>query len=190
MRRRTAAHRLRGQSRLHLGCGSHLLPGWANIDAGDGTIPGVIRLDLLSAWPVAAASADFIFTEHVIEHLTAEEARRLLAECRRALRTAGVMRISTPDLRAIAQTYLDGAVTDWLDPAVDWMPSTPAAMINDLMREWGHRFVYDFDALEALLREAGARDVQRCAWRESAHPELRGLERRAFHHDLIVEATF
>jgi predicted SAM-dependent methyltransferase len=191
MRRRAAAQRLRHHSRLHLGCGSHILPGWANIDMGDGSIAEVIRLDLLEPLPVAAASADFIFSEHLIEHLTPEEGRRLLNECRRLLRPGAVLRISTPDLRAVAETYLSGAVSDWLDPAIeDWSPSTPAEMINDLMRHWGHRFLYDFESLGALLREAGAKKVRRCERHESAHAELRGLERRAFHHDLIVEATF
>jgi predicted SAM-dependent methyltransferase len=190
IRRRAAAQRLRNQSRLNLGCGSRTLPGWANIDLGDGSNAEVIRLDLLEPWPVDSATADFIFSEHLIEHLTPHEGRHLLNECRRVLRRGAVLRISTPDLRAVAETYLSGAVSDWIDPAIEWLPRTPAEMINDLMRQWGHRFLYDFESLSALLREIGAKEVRRCAWHESVHPELQGLERRAFHHDLIVEAAF
>ena len=190
VRRRAAARRLRGHSRLHLGCGSHILAGWANVDLGDGRNPDVIRFDLLAPWPVESSSIDFIFSEHLIEHFSREDVSRLLRECARTLRREGVMRISTPNLRAVAETYLSGAVSDWIDPAVDWTPHTPAEMINGLMREWGHQFLYDLEALEMLLREAGAKAVLRCAWRESSHPELRGLERREFHHDLIVEASF
>lgn len=188
--RRVAAKRLREESRLHLGCGSHILQGWANVDLGDGRNSDVIRFDLLTPWPVESSSIDFIFSEHLIEHFSRNDAQRLLHECARALRPGGILRISTPDLRAIAETYLSGAVIDWIDPAVDWTPRTPAEMINGLMHEWGHQFLYDFEALETLLREAGATAVLRCAWRESSHPELGGLERREFHHDLIVEASF
>lgn len=62
-------------------------------------------------------------------------------------------------------------------------------MVNGAFRLWGHRFVYDEDELERILDDAGFRNVTPAAWRESTTPELRGLECRPFHGEIILEAV-
>jgi hypothetical protein len=43
----------------------------------------------------------------VLEHLTRNQARALLAECFRVLRPGGIVRLAVPDLERIAREYLD-----------------------------------------------------------------------------------
>lgn len=186
MRRRQSLHLLNGAKRLHLGCGPHLLEGWVNVNPGQ---PGAAEWDLRYPLPVPDGTIDFIYSQHFIEHLTRDEGIRHLRDCYRVLRIGGVLRMSTPNLRYIAETYLAGNVKEWLTEPHFWNPQTPAQMINDALRLWGHQFVYDHPEMELVLREAGFATIAPAACKQSRHPELRNLEIRPDHNDLIVEAT-
>ena len=180
--RRPAAHDFR---KLHLGSGKNPLPGWANLDL-EGP-PGTILHDLTRALPVPSAVSDFVFSEHFIEHVTRDQALALLKECHRVLKDSGVLRLSTPDLAVLVDRYAKRQLDEWHD--MGWMPGTPCRLLNEGMRLWGHQFVYDAAELRLLLSEAGFDAVQAVAWRESVHPELKALECRPFHGEIILEAT-
>lgn len=180
-----ARARLGRESRLHLGCGDNILKGWANIDLS-GTSE-VIAHDLTTALPVVDATIEFIYSEHFIEHIPLVDAQHLLAECHRILKPGGVIRLSTPDLSKLVSEYTQQRTSEWGD--VDWNPATPCRMLNEGLRLWGHEFVYDADELEIALRAAGFHQLKREGWRASAHDELRSLEYRPFHDELIFEAT-
>ena len=179
------ARALAGQRRIHLGCGSNLLEEWANLDVGGQA--SVIAFDLLRPLPVSDGAVDRVFTEHFIEHVTRVEARRILRDCARALAPGGVLRISTPDLATLVREYLAGRTTEWHD--VDWRPATPGALMNEGMRLWGHKYLWDEADLTAELLAAGYSTVERVTWHQSRHSDLRGLECRPAHDDLILEAT-
>jgi len=170
---------------LHLGCGSNILEGWINIDIKGR--PGITPWDLTRPFPVESGTISFIFSEHFIEHVTLEQATNILRECHRMLRPEGVLRISTPDLRMLINVYLSGRLSDWTD--VGWTPSTPCQMLNEGMRLWSHRFIYDTDEINRILEETGFQKVKRVRWRESEHQELTGLECRPFHGEIILEAV-
>jgi len=180
-----ARWRIAGHARLHLACGTHVMPGWANVDL-EGPA-SVIKLDLTAPLPVPSDTLEAVYSEHFIEHIERPQAQRLLAECHRVLKPGGVLRVSTPDLRTIVQHYLAGRIDAWHD--MHWRPETPARMLNESMREWGHRFLYDAEELEAALRAAGFRQIERKTWRASARPELADLECRPDHGELIYEGT-
>ena len=174
-----------GQTKLHLGCGTNILSGWANIDM-DG--PGVVvRWDLTQPLPLQAGTVRLIFNEHFIEHITRSQALALLSECYRLLVPGGVLRISTPSLRKLIDEYLLSRTTEWID--VGWAPATPCQMLNEGMRLWGHQFLYDAGELKSVLRASGFAEVVDVGWRESRHGELRNLECRPFHDEIILEAT-
>jgi len=179
-----ARRTLRGAYRLHLGCGGNALEGWSNIDLGGGK--SVIHLNLAKPLPVASDSVQFVFSEHFLEHLTLSQGRRFVAECYRVLAPGGILRISTPNLEAMLQAYADKSIT--LMSYRGWNPKTPCRMLNEGMRLWGHRFVYDHDELYSLLAESGFSDITPAQWHQSLHPELCNLECRPYHGDLIMEA--
>ncbi len=80
-----------GQSRrLHLGCGPHALESpWENFDR---------EVDITKPLPFDDDSAEYIFAEHVIEHVPFPSAMRFLRECYRVLHGGGVLRVSFPDV--------------------------------------------------------------------------------------------
>ena len=173
---------------LHLGCGPVHLAGWVNIDI-DRSVGPDLRLDLRYGLPGPPRTATFIYSEHVLEHLSLDSGRRLLADCHRILAPGGVVRLAMPDLGDLVDHYR-GHWRDqvWLSDPVYSHIDSPAYMLNYAMRAWGHQHVYDREELHLRLREAGFLAVEDRARGESPHPELQGLESRE-ESILIVEAT-
>ena len=83
--------------KLHIGCGDHVLSGWLNTDY-EPELPIVMHLDASQRFPFKEATFDYIFSEHVIEHISYWDGMKTLAECFRVLKGSGKVRISTPDL--------------------------------------------------------------------------------------------
>jgi predicted SAM-dependent methyltransferase len=171
--------------KVHLGCGSNYISGWVNIDI-DSPLAD-IAADLRSPLAFEDASVDLVFNEHFLEHLSREQGLAFLRECRRILRPGGRLRISTPDLRWLIAQYIGGQLDEWKD--VGWQPDTSCSMLNEGMRLWDHRFVYDLDELHRALGQAGFGTAIQVPHRRSAVAELANLECRPYHRELIVEAT-
>lgn len=170
--------------KVHVGCGPHVFEGWKNLDVAPG--PGGIKRDLRHGLGFGPASVDFIFSEHFIEHLTREEGQRFFQEAYAALKPGGVLRISTPDLDFLFKCYKTGRIDAW---SPTWNPKSPAAMINEGLRLWGHQFVYDHEEMREGLLMAGFNSVTKAQWHKSKHKELTGLEVRPSIGDLIVECV-
>ena len=169
--------------KLHIGCGGHLLPGWLDADRR----PDDLRvLDLDATRPfvlLETGSFDFVFSEHMIEHVSYPDGISMLRECHRVLRRDGVVRISTPDLAFLVDLYradpspLQQRYLAWSSERYAGVPSgEPAFVINNFVRDWGHQFIHDERSLLGALEAAGFTQLTRCAIGESAHAALRGLE--------------
>lgn len=176
--------RLGAYDRLHLGSGNRLLPGWANLDIGGS---GTLLWNLRKPLPIRERRIRLVYSEHFIEHIPRTDAVTLLSHARRTMVEGARLRISTPDLRKLANDFLAGNVVR-MDHG-SWYPETPCQMINEGMRLWGHIYLYDEAELTAVLTECGFSDIRRVEWRQSDLPELRDLESRPDFGDLILEAT-
>jgi len=191
VRRYLSSH---SRPRLHLGCGEQALDGWLNADLVV-SIPGVVQIDARRRLPFADDSFDLVFSEHLIEHFTYEEGERLLAELLRVLAPGGVVRLATPDMCFLVDLYgpektpLQRRYLDWavrhagLGDPVD---RREVAVINNFFHAWGHRFVYDFVTLAALVRRVGFVRVEKCVVGESRIATLRGLE----SHGRVIPEEF
>jgi predicted SAM-dependent methyltransferase len=163
--------------KLHLGCGTVHLPGWVNIDIE--TSQADLTLDITRGLPLPDGSARLIYHEHVMEHITIDEAKTCLKDWFRLLEPGGVLRIATPDLAYVVERYSG----DWRNQAWLRLPEyafiqTRAEMLNTSLRWWGHQYLYDEEELRRRLREAGFETVRRCALGESPVDELARLETR------------
>ena len=96
--------------KLQIGTGPNPLPGWLNTTLYPFT-PGTVFLDATKPFPMPDSSQDYIFSEHVIEHLEFDDAAFMLRECQRVLKPKGRIRLATPDLAQILAIYTnpDGA---------------------------------------------------------------------------------
>ncbi len=190
--RKRLAKSLPDHAKVQLGCGEHRFDGWVNIDINRAVNPDV-RLDLRAGFPAPTESAAFVFSEHVFEHLTLDDGRRIFVDCHAALEQGGVMRIAMPDLHYIVERYMEGRHEGEGGPEAQRDANyrridSPALLLNYALRSWGHRYLYDFDELDLRLRQAGFAKVDPQEIGKSLHPELVGLEQRG-ESRLIVEAT-
>jgi len=133
----------------------------------------------------------YIFAEHFVEHLSLDDAGRFLGLCRKALAVDGVLRLTTPNLDWVWSTHYHPTAWDSERQAVD-----DCVRLNRSFYGWGHKFLYNWQALELVLHAAGFARVVRCGRGASAHPSLRDLERHetypdepALPHVLVAEAS-
>jgi predicted SAM-dependent methyltransferase len=70
-------------------------------------LPDVLYLDATRRFSFKDAAFDYIFSEHMIEHISYQHSLNMLAECRRVLQPSGKIRISTPDLNFLINLYRD-----------------------------------------------------------------------------------
>jgi SAM-dependent methyltransferase len=121
--------------KLHLGCGSTVVPGWENVDKSPSIVlarvpglrralstagiltteqarasfpPGIVRADVRRGLSYPTGSARYVYSSHMIEHMARWQALALLHECFRVLEPDGRIRLATPDLAATVERYRQG----------------------------------------------------------------------------------
>ena len=108
----------------------------------------------------------------------------MLSECYRVMKSGGVMRITTPDLKFLIKIFEDQE-SELHKEYIKWnsetfihssAPSNSVSVINNYVRDWGHKFIYDFDTLKVLLSEIGFVDVIQCEISLSEYDQLCNLE--------------
>jgi predicted SAM-dependent methyltransferase len=169
--------------KLNIGCHTRLLTGWLNTDHHP-TLPMAIHLDTKRPFPFSKETFDYIFSEHVIEHMTYSHGVKMLGECFRVLKTSGKIRISTPDLAFLVdltrpdKTDLQRAYIKWQAHA--FIPGAPddneVFVINNFVRDWGHTFIYDEKTLHGAMANAGFSKITRFDHHESNDVALQKLE--------------
>jgi predicted SAM-dependent methyltransferase len=158
--------------KVNLGCGDNRLAGWDNHDAD---------VDITKPLPYPDDTVDFVFAEHVVEHVPQKAAFRFFQECRRVLRAGGVMRIAVPAADQIMRLADD----DYCAFASKWHPAkgkTRRDALNVIINAHGHEAIWSAASLEAAIYAAGFDTTRLCKPGESEVPELRGVEG---HHKMI-----
>jgi predicted SAM-dependent methyltransferase len=179
-RRYLANHKIK---KLQIGCGDHALSGWLNSDYMPKK-PGVIHLDAKGVYPFPENTFDYVFSEHIIEHVPFSDGIAMLRESRRVLKGGGKVRIATPDLM-----FLHGLLSDpkseiqedylrWAtDRFVNDAPSCdPAFVVNNFVRSWGHQFIHSEASLRHAFQAAGFKAIERFTVSESDDDQLCKLE--------------
>ncbi len=182
----TSAHPVR---KLHLGCGHCVLDGWLNADIYPAHAD-VLYLDATAPFPIADASFDYIYSEHVIQHFPFRSALVMLRECHRILKPGGVLRLSTPNLLRLVSllTEPDGAAQREYTRLVSekYIPDNtarlPAFVVNNFFWDFTHQFVHDPASLRHALERAGFTSIAAAEIGASTDPVLTGLE----NHGRIV----
>ena len=162
-RRRIRQHGLARQQPLYLNLGSGPRgisdPHWVNVDGvHDRNVH--FLLDLSRPFPFADESFDGVFCEHVLEHFSLEEGRRLVREIRRVLRPGGCLRIVVPDAELVLRKYFDAPQA--LVARRGGGDHTPMEIVNAYFRQGHeHQFLYDWETLQKMLVREGFNKVLR-----------------------------
>jgi predicted SAM-dependent methyltransferase len=181
------------EPKLHIGCGPMVMEGWLNTDLEPLYERGVIYLDVTERLPFPDNSFDYIYSEHLIEHIPLDAALRHLRDCHRILKPGGVVRLSTPDLKFLLDYFRGANLSDvqqaYLTRVIDesypgLSLRSPTLLLNQFVRDWGHQFIYDRQLLQRVLELAGFAGIVHCGVKQSAHPALAHLE---WHGSAISE---
>lgn len=90
--------------KLQIGAGENPLSGWLNTDVEPASA-GVYYMDALRSFPLPDGSFDYVFSEHMIEHVTYKDGLAMLSEAYRVLKPGGRIRVATPDLMNLIGLY-------------------------------------------------------------------------------------
>jgi predicted SAM-dependent methyltransferase len=205
--------------KLNLGCG-HIQPqGWENVDGSMrawlasrlswldrlltrlGVLPptefnrSTRFANLLKRLPWSDNSVDCIYLGEVLEHFTREDGLRLLSECFRILKPAGIIRVRVPDNARFWRSYLKEfdeiharPRTAWTEDHSRWVEM----FFRDICvrRRWRgsfghyHKWMYDEISLVRTLERVGFVEAESRGFHDSAIPDIKEVEGR---EDLTVE---
>lgn len=174
--------------RVNVGCGATPTPGWVNLD-NSWTIRGVRNAwlrpifratgllrgkdDYVAAihrhdvrWadasrylPLESASADVIYTSHMLEHMTREECARFYAEALRALAPGGILRVAVPDIDYHVEGYARHGDPDAFIAGLCMAGEPPRGFVAKLKHavvgERHHLWMYNGASMSAALLKAG-----------------------------------
>lgn len=169
--------------KLQLGSGLKLMEGWLNTDCSL-VFKSPCFLDVTRPFPIDDAQFDYVFTEHLFEHLTFKEGQNLLRESCRVLKPGGKIRVACPDLMKVISLY-NRPQTDeqkrYIKHCVDHSLAdigiyNECFVLNNAVRNWGHKFLYDEQTLKLALERAGFTDVVRWGVCKSTDPVFQNLE--------------
>jgi len=91
--------------KLNLGCGMDRLEGFVGVDIVPG--PAVGMVSTVDSLPIEAGLVEEILSEHLLEHLTFDEAKRALVEWFRVLCPGGKITIECPDILGLCKQFVE-----------------------------------------------------------------------------------
>lgn len=210
-------------TKINLGSGPSGINGWVNVDYGmlpwlskhprfrkilttlhflprsyDIQWPEIIISDIRKRLPFANATADYVYCSQVIEHLEYYEAKKLIKEIFRLLKTGGIARISVPDISKIVKLYQKEASTNALGAARNFniiiygheKDLEPKSIIAKLSRLFirGHFWHYNYQSIRHLLRDSGFKKISKCDFQKGKCPNIKQLDKIIHEpHSLYVE---
>lgn len=137
-----------GSIRLNIGSGQRPFnKPWVNIDSQERWSPDIVASgDKLTMFEDNSVSV--VVLHHVLEHFGCGEGLPLLQECRRVLKALGRIYVYVPNMRALAQMWLNGAISDQI-----YMTNVYGAYMGseDDRHKWG----YTYHTLTQALGRAG-----------------------------------
>ena len=154
-------------TRIHIGCGTNVLPGWINIDResrAPGVLTGIDPWDL----PYPDASVQEILSEHVFEHFTFAEEQLIWREMARVISPGGVLRLEVPDFEWVCETFL-AAKDEWIAFYQTGHADHYAGHGRALDQRWG--------ILQTMFfgNQNGPGQFHRCAYTEGKLRALAGM---------------
>lgn len=160
--------------RLNLGCGDLHLEDWKNIDLPDvdlGKFP----------WKWKSNSVDEILASHILEHFDRLTALKFLEECKRILKSNGVLHIAVPDMDKFIDCHLSGDFSPlggyrWTD-----LNHFMGGDSSERKPELRHKYMWNWYSLAYVLDRVGFSEVIK-----SEPTEIDNLKYAAF--SLYVDA--
>jgi len=168
--------------KLHLGCGGRVFDGWLNCDIN---LQADCYLDLNKTLLFKNNSVDYIYSEHVLEHFSYNQCKKILQECYRVLKPCGIIRTAMPSLDFYLENMFNNENQEIKD-FIAWhkenfqelkdLPNNMYSIINFIIGSCGHKYVYTEQTFTELLSELNFKNIKQVQPGKSEFSELNNLE--------------
>lgn len=138
---------------LNLGGGSNTFDRWLTADVDP---RADVFVDVTKPLSFPDESVDVVYLEEVIEHVSQEDGKRLLAECHRILKPGGALRLTTPCLDKYCAQFVAEVAAE--------------QKFNEIFYLHGHRHIYTTIGIRTLLGGAGFKSVTPSVFRDTDSP--------------------
>lgn len=179
--------------KLHIGAGYRSIEGWLNTDFNYTENSDVYFLDATKPFPFTNSQFEYVYSEHMIEHISRDGALSMLREIYRVLKPGGYLRLVTPDLNFVSSLlYTNSPDATWYAQEFYEKFKTfetrchAESTINRIVYSWGHQHLYTFNSLSELLDIAGFKKTKKETVRNSEHDIFKNIEQ----HPQIVGLRF
>lgn len=179
--------------KINIGCGSILKKGWINADVrwkrGEKWrkeqeklgYPSVTWKSACDPWDFDDNVFNYVFSEHMIEHVKASDGLKMLKEAYRTLKSGGVIRIVCPSrefYESLRNKDYDPFVINYMKLIHNREANIGSAnhVVNRTLNGQGHLWVPTSKQLIDQIKKAGFKDVKLCEYGISKHKELHNLE--------------
>ena len=177
--------------KLHIGCSHASRDGWLPTDISPRS-NSVIYLDATDKFPFDDNIFDYIYCEHMIEHINFFQARHMLDECFRIIKPKGKIRIATPDLDKYLSLIYDNKkkenleiINFYMDDLFSRYPNDENAAMHILnleMHSWGHKYLYNFATLKNQLVNSGFIKISQHDSGKSTDHNFKNMEMHKENH--------
>lgn len=182
---------------MQIGCGNNAFDGWLNTDLTYKK-DEIAYLDAGKRFPLPDEIFEYIYSEHIFEHLTFTQGLNMLKECFRVLKPGGHLRLATPDLdflmglyyepeKEIYKKYVKWSTNRFIPEIssnLDEKDYLSSFVVNNFFRDWGHQIVYNYESLELILKKAGFSNIAKQEVGKSKFKEFDKLEK---HGEIIPD---
>tara|TARA_Y100000310_G_scaffold34476_1_gene32655 strand:+ start:10065 stop:10643 length:579 start_codon:yes stop_codon:yes gene_type:complete len=171
--------------KINLGCGRSPIDGWINVDNTKkektlNDFPQIKRMDVTEIpWEYEDNIFDYIFTEHMMEHVDENKVLGVLKECYRTLKIGGAMRLLIPDKVFYQQLTDDHVFVKNYAQRIFKRPFQRGdgnRIKHRGINQQGHVWMPTTQELDRKMAEAGFKDTSFCEYNVSNHTELSGLD--------------
>jgi predicted SAM-dependent methyltransferase len=176
-------------AKFHIGAGGSWLEGWLNVDI-EPLEERIAFMDVSRDFPLSSNSFQYVFSEHLLEHLDIPGQVKMLSECYRILKPGGRIRIATPNVDVLLS--LRGDKSEFAQRYISWsadeyFPQYKAILgtsvksdifvINNYFYSWGHKFIHNKETFKEILTHSGFKCIDEQLVNQSEHRVFAQLER-------------
>jgi predicted SAM-dependent methyltransferase len=181
-----------GVKKLQIGGGPNVLEGWLNTNIYCGDIGKEIKqafMDATKRFPFPDESFQYIFAEHMIEHISYSHVDFMIGECSRVLKKGGRIRLATPGWDNLVNMIKDNPpekVRAYFEKLVfpkygKDIPIDPSYALNYSSFSYGHTHIHSKVSLTHLLTKYGFGQIEFFKSMKSNDPNLRNIEINHIH---------
>ena len=182
--------------RVNLCSGANVLSDYWNVDLEP---KADLILDLEKfLLPFRDDSMDAVVCISAINYFTYDRAQKIMKDVYRVLKPVGVARFGVQDLKILAEKYLSRDEYFFFEKLPYGRDRFPGATVADKFNQWffgfasyggkTSKYVYDFESLALLFKNAGFRTVEQKKYRESVLADIEKIDNRP-EQMFFLEAT-